>query len=137
MCPSRSTQRMSKSAASRTVGTLPSARRHLQRQRRRLKRPTLVSASRTIRALPSARRHLKKSQHCENCEIGLEGFPLDDHDFERSQKPMEWLYATKTESWERWTLATSVKEDFVKAMEQADVPANVTTAIMTETEHLG
>ncbi|KAK2052406.1 hypothetical protein LY76DRAFT_555751 [Colletotrichum caudatum] len=44
-------------------------------------------------------------------------------------------YATQTDSWTRYHLATDVQEKFSKAMETADVPAGATTAIMTETEH--
>ena len=40
-------------------------------------------------------------------------------------------YATKTDAWERYSLAPSVQEAFAKAMEKADVPASATTAIMT------
>jgi hypothetical protein len=39
-------------------------------------------------------------------------------------------FATKTDSWTRPILAQSVKEDFSKAMEKADVPAKATTAIL-------
>ncbi|MCJ1477645.1 hypothetical protein MMC13_006318 [Lambiella insularis] len=44
-------------------------------------------------------------------------------------------YATETDLWKRYNLATDVKEKFTKAMEKADVPAGATTAIMTESEH--
>jgi len=40
-------------------------------------------------------------------------------------------YATKTDAWERHSLAPSVQEAFAKAMEKAEVPASATTAIMT------
>ena len=40
-------------------------------------------------------------------------------------------YATETDAWKRYSLATDVQENFTKAMEKADVPAGATTAIMT------
>jgi hypothetical protein len=40
-------------------------------------------------------------------------------------------YATETESWKRYNLATDTQEKFTKAMENADVPASATTSIMT------
>lgn len=39
-------------------------------------------------------------------------------------------YATKTDTWTRPMLGQSVKDDFSKAMEKADVPAKATTAIL-------
>jgi hypothetical protein len=39
-------------------------------------------------------------------------------------------YATKTDNWVRPVLGQSVKDDFTKAMEKADVPAKATTAIL-------
>jgi hypothetical protein len=39
-------------------------------------------------------------------------------------------YATKTDTWNRYNLATDVQQKFAKAMEKADVPAGATTAIM-------
>lgn len=39
-------------------------------------------------------------------------------------------YATKTDTWDRYNLATDVRQKFAKAMEKADVPAGATTAIM-------
>ncbi|KAK6361068.1 hypothetical protein LTR81_028176, partial [Elasticomyces elasticus] len=32
-------------------------------------------------------------------------------------------YATKTDTWNRYNLATDVQEKFAKAMEKADIPA--------------
>jgi len=40
-------------------------------------------------------------------------------------------FATETDSWKRYGLATDTQEKFAKAMEKADVPADATTAIMT------
>lgn len=40
-------------------------------------------------------------------------------------------YAVETDTWRRSYLAPDVQENFVKAMEKADVPAGATTAIMT------
>lgn len=39
-------------------------------------------------------------------------------------------YATKTDNWTRPVLDQSVKDDFSKAVEKADVPAKATTAIL-------
>lgn len=39
-------------------------------------------------------------------------------------------YATKTETWDRSYLASSVQDDFSKAIEKADIPAGATVAIL-------
>lgn len=39
-------------------------------------------------------------------------------------------YATKTDTWNRYNLATDVQQKFAKAMETAEVPPGATTAIM-------
>ncbi|KAI7229211.1 hypothetical protein KC357_g8877 [Hortaea werneckii] len=44
-------------------------------------------------------------------------------------------YATKTDTWNRYNLASEVQQKFAKAMEKADIPAGATTAIMAESEH--
>lgn len=47
-----------------------------------------------------------------------------------SGKSITLKYATKTDAWDRNYLAQSVQDDFSKAMENADVPAGATTAIL-------
>ncbi|EPE05818.1 hypothetical protein F503_08349 [Ophiostoma piceae UAMH 11346] len=44
-------------------------------------------------------------------------------------------YATRTETWYRPYLSTTVQSDFASAVEKADIPAGATVAIMTESEH--
>ncbi|OBT39073.1 hypothetical protein VE00_09918 [Pseudogymnoascus sp. WSF 3629] len=44
-------------------------------------------------------------------------------------------YATKTETWDRSYLASSIQDDFSKAVEKADIPAGATVAILAEKEH--
>ncbi|THV69256.1 hypothetical protein D6D28_06039 [Aureobasidium pullulans] len=44
-------------------------------------------------------------------------------------------YATKTDAWNRIYLAESVKTGFVEAVENAEVPANATKAVLAEKEH--
>ena len=39
-------------------------------------------------------------------------------------------YATKTETWDRAYLASSVQDDFSKAVEKADIPAGATVAVL-------
>lgn len=46
-------------------------------------------------------------------------------------KNIKVKYATKTESWDRTFLASSVQEDFSKAIEKTDaIPSGATTAIL-------
>lgn len=45
-------------------------------------------------------------------------------------KNIKVKYATKTETWDRSYLASSVQDDFSKAIEKADIPAGATTAIL-------
>ncbi|PVH70712.1 hypothetical protein DL98DRAFT_597580 [Cadophora sp. DSE1049] len=44
-------------------------------------------------------------------------------------------FATKTETWDRSYLASSVQDDFSKAIEKADIPAGATVAVLAEKEH--
>ncbi|KEQ92126.1 hypothetical protein AUEXF2481DRAFT_91462 [Aureobasidium subglaciale EXF-2481] len=44
-------------------------------------------------------------------------------------------YATKTDAWNRIHLAEAVKTGFVKAVENAEVSANATKAVLAEKEH--
>lgn len=39
-------------------------------------------------------------------------------------------YATQTTTWKRLILSPDVQQDFVKAVENADIPPNAETAIM-------
>ncbi|OAX84184.1 hypothetical protein ACJ72_01459 [Emergomyces africanus] len=44
-------------------------------------------------------------------------------------------YATRTTAWARLLLAKDVQQDFVKAIEKADVPEGAASATLAETEH--
>jgi hypothetical protein len=40
-------------------------------------------------------------------------------------------YATETDTWKRYLLSQDQQDQFIKAIEKADIPAGATTAIMT------
>lgn len=48
----------------------------------------------------------------------------------KSGKILQVLYATETEAWKRTYLDEKKKEEFVKAVEKADLPEGATKAIM-------
>ncbi|KAF1840646.1 uncharacterized protein K460DRAFT_320927 [Cucurbitaria berberidis CBS 394.84] len=53
----------------------------------------------------------------------------------KSGRRINVQYTTETDTWKRYLLSQAIQDDFVKAVEKADIPANATTAIMTETQH--
>jgi hypothetical protein len=48
----------------------------------------------------------------------------------KSGRGLSVEYATKTDAWNRIYLADNVKTGFVKAVENAEVPANATKAVL-------
>lgn len=48
----------------------------------------------------------------------------------KNGKNLTLKYATKTDTWTRPVLAQSVKQDFSKAIQKANVPTNASTAIL-------
>lgn len=48
----------------------------------------------------------------------------------KNGKNLTLKYATKTDTWNRPVLAQSVKNDFSKAIEKANVPTDAATAIL-------
>ena len=48
----------------------------------------------------------------------------------KNGKSFALKYATQTETWTRTNLAQSVKDDFSKVIEKADVPANAASATL-------
>ena len=47
-----------------------------------------------------------------------------------SGKNIKVKYATKTDTWDRSYLASSVQDDFSKAIEKTDIPNSATIAIL-------
>ncbi|KAM3416193.1 hypothetical protein BST61_g7799 [Cercospora zeina] len=45
------------------------------------------------------------------------------------------MFASETTNWRRTFLSSDVRENFVQALEKAEIPAGATKAIMAESEH--
>ncbi|KAG5305245.1 hypothetical protein I7I50_05579 [Histoplasma capsulatum G186AR] len=53
----------------------------------------------------------------------------------KNGKNLHVKYATQTTAWARLLLSRNVQQNFVKAIEKADVPEGAASAILAETEH--